>query len=116
MFPDMRNNHLIMRPEGRIYFVNVDNVADKINALIDLYQPQVVARDMSRVPDIEYSALQRLIASDQRIAERGTTLWLTALNPSVLSAVRHSGLADRLGSERLLFNARSAIKRFQAIS
>jgi len=66
MFPDMRNNHLIVRPEGRIYFVNVDNVADKINALIDLYQPQVVALDMSRVPDIEYSALQRLMESDQR--------------------------------------------------
>ncbi len=106
---------LIVRPEGRIYFVNVDNVADKINALIDQYQPKVVALDMSRVPDIEYSALQRLMESDQRIAERGVTLWLTALNPSVLRAVRHSGLAGRLTGERLLFNARSAIRRFQAL-
>jgi hypothetical protein len=27
--------------------------------------------------------------------------------------VRHSGLADRLGRERMLFNARAAIERYQ---
>jgi hypothetical protein len=37
------------------------------------------------------------------------------LNPGVLEVVRNSGLAERLGSERLLFNARAVIERFQAL-
>lgn len=106
---------LIVRPEGRIYFVNAQNIADKINALVEQYQPRVVTLDMSRVPDIEYSALQMLIEGEKRVTERGGTLWLSALNPGVLNVVRQSGLADRLGHERLLFNARAAIEKFQTL-
>ena len=42
-------------------------------------------------------------------------MWLAALNPGVLKVVRQSGLAERLGRERLLFNAREAIERFQTL-
>jgi MFS superfamily sulfate permease-like transporter len=52
---------LIVQPEGRIYFVNVQDVAEQIGALIAKYQPRVLALDMSRVADLEYSALQVLI-------------------------------------------------------
>ena len=48
---------LIVRPEGRLFFVNAQNVAERINALVAQYKPRVLALDMSRVPDIEYSAL-----------------------------------------------------------
>ena len=37
------------------------------------------------------------------------------MNPGVLEVVRNAGLADRLGRERLLFNARPAIERYQAL-
>ncbi len=104
---------LILRPEGRIYFVNAQSIAEKINVLMDQYRPRTVVLDMSRVPDLEYSALQMLIEGEKRAAERGMTLWLAALNPSVLKVVRQSGLAERLGRERLLFNARSAIAQYQ---
>ena len=73
---------LIVRPEGRLFFVNAQNVAEQIGALIDEYQPRVVALDMSRVPDIEYSALQALIEGEQRMAERGVVVWLAGLNPA----------------------------------
>ena len=106
---------LIVRPEGRLFFVNAQNVSDQIKALIDKYQPRVVALDMSRVPDLEYSALQALIEGEQRFTDRGTIVWLVALNPGVLEIVRHAGLADRLGRERMLFNARAAIERYQAM-
>jgi sulfate permease, SulP family len=105
---------LIVRPEGRIYFVNASYVGEQIKALITVYQPQVVALDMSRIPDIEYSALQMLMEGETRFAERGVTLWLAALNPGVLEVVRKSGLAEHLG-DRMLFNARAAIERFQAL-
>ena len=47
--------------------------------------------------------------------DSGVTLWLAGLNAGVLEVVRRSGLADRLGRERLLFNARAAIARYQAL-
>jgi len=106
---------LIVRPEGRLFFVNAQNVADQINALIAKHKPRVLALDMSRVPDVEYSALQMLIEADQRGLDRGITVWVVALNPGALEVVRRSGLADRLGRERLLFNARAAIARYQAL-
>lgn len=106
---------LIVRPEGRLFFVNVQYVADRINALVMQYKPRVLALDMSRVQDIEYSALQMLMESEKRETENGATLWLVGLNPGVLDVVRRAGLADRLGSERMLFNARAAIERYQAL-
>jgi SulP family sulfate permease len=106
---------LIVRPEGRLFFVNVQNVAEQINALVTQHQPRVLALDMSRVPDIEYSALQALMEGEHRLSDRGVTVWLAGLNPGVLEVVRHAGLAERLGRERLLFNARAAIERYQAL-
>jgi anti-anti-sigma factor len=105
---------LIVRPEGRIFFVNAQAVADRLNALIAEYQPRVLVFDMSRVSDIEYSALQMLIEGERRAASRGFEFWLVGCNPSVLEVVRRAGLADRLGRERMLFNARAAIARYQA--
>ena len=46
---------------------------------------------------------------------RGFDLWLVGLNPGVLEVVRRSGLAERLGRERMLFNAREAIARYQSL-
>jgi MFS superfamily sulfate permease-like transporter len=106
---------LIVRPEGRLFFVNAQNVTEQIGALVAEHQPRVLALDMSRVPDVEYSALQALIEGEQRLTERGITVWVAGLNPGVLEVVRSAGLADRLGRERLLFNAREAIERYQAL-
>jgi SulP family sulfate permease len=106
---------LILRPEGRLFFVNAQDVADQIAALIAEHKPRVLALDMSRVPDIEYSALQMLVESDLKVAERGTTLWLVGLNPGVLDVVRSVGLDQQLGPERLLFNARNAIERYTVL-
>ncbi len=106
---------LIVRPEGRLFFVNAQHVGEQINALVARHSPRVLVLDMSRVSDIEYSALQAMIEGDKRLAERGITLWLAGLNPGVLEVVRHAGFDQTLGRERLLFNAREAIARWQAL-
>ncbi len=106
---------LIVRPEGRLYFVNAQNVAEQIDTLIAQHKPRVVAIDMSRVPDIEYSALQALMEGEQRATAGGVVIWLVGLNPGVLEVVRHVGLDHRLGRERMLFNARTAIERYQLL-
>jgi high affinity sulfate transporter 1 len=106
---------LILRPEGRLFFVNAQSVAEQMKALVMQHQPKVVVLDMSRVPDIEYSALQMIVEGEQRLnSEHRTTLWLAGLNPGVLEVVRHTPLAERLGRERMLFNARAAIERYLA--
>jgi len=106
---------LIVRPEGRLFFVNAQSVAERLNALVAQHQPRVLAVDLSRVPDIEYSALQALMEGEKRLTEQGAVVWLVGLNPSVLDVVRHAGLDKKLGRERLLFNAREAIERFQSL-
>jgi sulfate permease, SulP family len=106
---------LILRPEGRLFFVNAQNVSEQIAELVARHKPRVVAIDLSRVPDLEYSALQMLIEGEKRATERGATTWLVGLNPGVLEVVRHAGLDQRLGRERLLFNARTAIEHYQAL-
>jgi sulfate permease, SulP family len=106
---------LILRPEGRLFFVNAENVGERIWALVTEHEPRVLALDMSRVPDLEYSALQALVEGERRAAERGVVFWLVGLNPGVLEVVRRAGLYDRLGRERMLFNARVAIERYQAL-
>jgi len=106
---------LILRPEGRLFFVNAQNVSEQMNALVSQHRPRVVVLDMSRVPDIEYSALQTLMDGEQRAADRGISVWLAGLNPGVLDVVRHAGFDQRLGPGRMLFNAREAIARYQAL-
>jgi sulfate permease, SulP family len=103
---------LILRPEGRLFFANAQRVADRIEALVAEHKPRVLALDMSRVIDIEYSALQMLMEGEHRITEQGVTAWLAGLNPSALESVRASGFADRLGPERLFRNVRAAIEHY----
>jgi high affinity sulfate transporter 1 len=106
---------LIARPEGRLFFLNAQAVSEQLDALVSRHEPRVIALDMSRVPDLEYSALQALTEDARRFMARGITVWLVALNPRVLEMVRNAGLSERLGRERMLFNARAAIERYQAL-
>lgn len=106
---------LIVRPEGRLYFGNAQCVAERIDALVAEQRPRVLVLGLSRVPDVEYSALQLLAEADRRRAQDGIVVWLAGLNPGVLETMRHSALYAQFGPQRLLFNARAAITRYQAL-
>jgi high affinity sulfate transporter 1 len=105
---------LILRPEGRLFFANAEQVGDRIRELVAEHRPRVLMLDLSRVFDLEYSALQMLSEGERRLAEQGVTLWLAGLNPDVLDYVRASDLARRLGEERMLINTRAGIDRYLA--
>src|SRR5205085_5882044 len=49
---------LMVRPEGRVFFVNAERLGDQLRDLVDEVRPQVLALDLSRVPDLEYTALK----------------------------------------------------------
>ena len=106
---------LIVRPEGRLFFVNAQAVSDQIAALVERHEPRVLALDLSRVPDIEYSALKMLQERAAGASPQGPTVWLVDLNPGVLEVVRNAGLDRQLGPDRLLFNARAAIARYREL-
>jgi high affinity sulfate transporter 1 len=104
---------LMVRPEGRVFFVNAERLGDRLRELVDETKPQVLAVDLSRVPDLEYTALKMLIDGEQRMRERGVEVWLVGLNPGVLEMVRRSSLAASLGRERMQFNLASAVEKYQ---
>ena len=106
---------LIVRPEGRLFFANAASVIEQINALVSKHDPRVLAIDMSRVTDIEYSALQALMDGEKRATEKGAVVWFAGLNPEVSKVAHLAGLGERLGHDRLLPNARMVIKRYQAL-
>jgi MFS superfamily sulfate permease-like transporter len=104
---------LILRPEGRLFFANAQQVADRIGGLVAEAKPTVLLLDLSGVFDIEYSALQMMMECDQRLAEQGVGLWLAALNSDVLAYVRASGFAERLGRDRMFTTAGAGIRHYQ---
>ncbi len=74
---------LLLRPEGRIFFMNAEVVAEKMRHLALAEQPRVVAVDFRAVFDLEYTALKSLTEIEQKLRQRGVPLWLVGLNPSV---------------------------------
>lgn len=103
---------LLVRPEDRLFFANVEVVREQLLDMIKEKKPRVIGMDMRVVPDIEYSALKAIIAADRRSEERGISLWLIGLSPEALEVVRRSGLADKMGRERMFFNCQAAVEHY----
>jgi SulP family sulfate permease len=104
---------LLLRPEGRLFFLNAERIGEKIRPLIAAALPKVVAFDLSRVFDLEYSALKMLIEAERRQRAAGITLWLVGLNPQVYAVIQRSPLGEILGHERMMFDLEIAVDRYQ---
>jgi len=104
---------LILRPEGRIFFLNAQRIGERIRHLVDESQARVVVLDLSGVFDLEYSALLAFTEAEQRLREKGVTGWLVGLSPGVLEVVQRSELAKTLGRERMHFNLEIAVREYQ---
>jgi len=107
---------LLIRMEGRAFFMNIDQIVEKINQLVADANPKIVALHMRSVIDLEYTALKGLSEAEKKLRERNITLWLVGLNPGALAVVRKSPLGRILGHERMFFNLETAVAAFQARS
>jgi high affinity sulfate transporter 1 len=105
---------LLLRFEGRLFFLNAERVADKVRRLLAETKPTVVALDLSNVFDLEYSALKMLTEGEERHRAAGVELWLVGLNPQVFAMVRRSPLGAALGEERMFFNLEMAVAKYLA--
>jgi sulfate permease, SulP family len=106
---------LLLRLEGRVFFLNAERIAEKLRPLIAEARPKVLVLDLSGVFDLEYSALRMLIEGERRQREAGVMVWLAGLSPEVYAVVQRSPLGETLGPERLLFNLEIAVDRYQAM-
>ncbi len=106
---------LLLRLEGRVFFLNAERIAEKIRPLIAETKPRVVVFDLSGVFDIEYSALKMFIEAEKRHREAGVKMWFAALTPEVYATVQRSPLGDLLGNERMLFNLEIAVDKYLAL-
>lgn len=106
---------LLVRPEGRLFFLNAERIGDKLRALIAENRPQVVVLDLRAVFDLEYSALRMIIDAEARGRASGVELWLCALQPEVLAVVMRSPLGERLGPERMFASMDAAVTKFRSL-
>lgn len=104
---------LIVHLDGRIFFANAQRVGDRIWPLIEQTKPSILVLDCSSVIDIEYTALKMLSEAEENLQRNGITLWLAALNPSVLAAVLRSRLGRKLGRLRMFFNLEEVVERYE---
>jgi len=105
---------LLLRPEGRMFFANAEQIAQKIRRLAQEMQSKVVAIDLSSVPDIEYTALKMLTEGERRQHEQGGELWLVGMNPHVLEMIQRSPLGAALGRDGMHFNLDIAVAKYLA--
>ena len=106
---------LILRIEGRAFFLNAQRIGDRMSQLIATEQPTLVILDGRSLIDIEYTALKMLIEAEERLRTNGITLWLASLNPQVLKTVQQSPLGETLGRARMFFNLHSAVAHYERL-
>ena len=104
---------LVVRVEGRAFFLNAQRIGEKILALVEEAKPSVLLIDGSALLDIEYTALKTLIEAEAKLAGQGIILWLAALTPETLTVVQQSTLGATLGRERMFFNLQAAVARYE---
>ena len=104
---------LMLRVEGRVFFLNVEQIAEKVQALIAEYKPTVVAIDMQGVIDLEYSALKMLTEAEQRRRESGVSLWLVEMSSQVFATVQRAPLGKTLGRDGMVRSLEIAVERYR---
>jgi anti-anti-sigma factor len=104
---------LLLRVEGRLTFASAENVADKIRPLVEQSKARVVVLECSAILDIEYTALAALVAAEQRLRERGVTLWLAGVNPGVLPVLKRSSLAAASDPSRVFADLRQVVEAWE---
>jgi high affinity sulfate transporter 1 len=106
---------LIVRIEGRAFFLNAQRIGEHILQAIEAEKPSVLLIDGSALIDIEYTALKMLEEAEERLRRQGITLWIAALNPDPLKMVQQSPLGTTLGRSRMFFNLQSAVQHYEQL-
>jgi sulfate permease, SulP family len=104
---------LILRPEGRLFFLNAERVAETMRSLMQQHQPRAFLLDLSGVFDFEYTALKMLVEAEKRMREQGRMLLIAAPNEQVLTMLERSPLGAHIGRKQMFYNVESAVAHYE---
>jgi high affinity sulfate transporter 1 len=104
---------LMVRPEGRLYFLNAEIVAEKIRGLWET-QPAIntILLDLRGVFDMEYSALKMVVAAERRQRAAGVRLIIAAPNNQVRGMLMRSPLGEALGADGIFDSLEVAVAHY----
>jgi sulfate permease, SulP family len=105
---------LILRPTGRLFFLNAERVAEVIRALMQEHGPRALLLDLSAVFDFEYTALKMLVEAERRMHEQGKVLLIAAPNDAVLNVLERSPLGQHIGRNNMFYNVETAVAHHEA--
>jgi len=105
---------LMVRPVGRLFFLNGQRVAEKLRLMIADANPRVIVLDLSAVFDVEYTVLKMLAEGEVRMRDQGVAVWIAGLTPRVLATVRRSPFGQALGRDQMFFNLETAVAKYAA--
>ena len=110
-FPGM----LILRLEGRIFFVNAGHIGEKIRALVEEANPKVGGASSARSDRPRIHCVEVAFAEgERRQRELGCLVWLVGMNPAVQKVVERSPLGETLEKHGgVLANLETAVERYQ---
>jgi sulfate permease, SulP family len=107
---------LIVRVEGRAFFLNAQRIGDRLWPLVEQSRPLVLLLSCRALVDLEYTALKMLIEAEEKLRQDGVMMWMASLTPEVLKVVQQSALGRTLGRERMFFNVQGAVQHYQQIA
>jgi high affinity sulfate transporter 1 len=107
---------LIIKTEGRMNFASVPRARERLAVMVREAHPKVVILECSAIPDFEYTALHAMSSAEDNLRKNGIALWLSALNPHALEAVRRSPLGEAVGTACMFFDLPHAVKAFETRS
>ncbi|TBR39063.1 SulP family inorganic anion transporter [Dyella terrae] len=106
---------LVLRPEGRIFFVNAQRLGSKMLEQVEQASPRVVIVDLGAVFDLEYTALKMLVAAEAKARASGWEVWLVGMTPGVKQLVRRSPLYEVLAGGRMFARVEDAVSHYEGM-
>lgn len=109
MYPGL----MMVRPEGRLFFLNSEIVSQKIRALWEA-QPDIntIILDLRGVFDLEYSALKMIVDAERRHRADGVKLIIAAPNDEVRGMLMRSPLGQALGADGIYDSLDVAVEHY----
>ncbi|MDZ4698776.1 MAG: sulfate permease [Rhodothermales bacterium] len=119
LYPEAREVEgvLVLRVDASFSYANADFLKDLILEKCDPVSNRVrgVVIDASSVNDLDTTAVTALFSIVDNLAKHHIALYFAGIHGSVEGVLRRSGLADRLGADRIFLSPYRAVRHIQGL-
>jgi MFS superfamily sulfate permease-like transporter len=107
----------ILRPEGPLFFANLDRVRDRVRQeLVEGHPPRRVLLNLGATPLLGIASHDLLAQLHAELETLGVELSLARVSPEVEAFLRRSGLLDKIGRNRVFTSQGDAVEAYLASS